>query len=125
MLNWMAPSALWLLALLPAVWAAHLVARTTFNPRQRALQAIVRSLLLGALALALARPILSTSSARLSVVYLVDVSHSVSGHAIENAAARIEELDRAVHPTQSRIVAFGRTATRIDGVAALRRLADI
>jgi len=125
MVNWTAPAALWLLALLPLVWIAHVVARTTFNRRQRTLQALVRSVLLAALALALARPILSTSSARLSIVYLVDVSHSVSGHAIESAAARIEELDRAVRPTQARIVAFGRTAARVDGVAALRRFSDI
>ena len=125
MLNWTAPSALWLLTLLPLVWAAHLVARTTFNPRQRIVQAIVRSLLLGCLAIALARPILSTSSPRLSIVYLVDVSHSVSGHAIENAAARIGELDRGLHPTQSRIVAFGRNPARVADVAALRKLADV
>jgi uncharacterized membrane protein len=125
MVNWIAPSALWLLALVPLVWLAHAVARTTFNPRQRAVQAIVRSLLLASLAVALARPILSTSSPRQSIVYLVDVSHSVSGHAIEGAAARIEELDRSAHPTQSRTVVFGRTAARIEGVAALRRFAEV
>ncbi len=125
MVNWIAPSALWLLLLVPLVWLAHAVARTTFNPRQRAVQAAVRSLLLAALAVALARPILSTNSTRQSIVYVVDVSHSVSGRAIESAASRIEELDRSVHPTQSRTVVFGRTAARIEGVAALRRLAQV
>ena len=125
MVNWTAPSALWLLALVPLVWLAHTVARTTFNPRQRFVQACVRSLLLAALVVALARPILSTTSARESIVYLVDVSHSVSGHAIEAAAERIDELDRAVHPTQSRIVVFGRSAARVANTAALRRLAQI
>ena len=104
MVNWTAPSALWLLLVVPLVWVAHSVARTTFNSRQRIVQAIVRSLLLASIAVALARPILSTSSPRQSIVYLVDVSHSISGHAIENAAARIEELDRTVRATPSRIV---------------------
>jgi len=125
MVNWTAPSALWLLALLPLVWLAHAIARTTFNPRQRTVQAIIRSLLLAALAVALARPILSTSSPRQSIVYLVDVSHSISGHAIESAAGRIEELERTVRPTQSRIVVFGRTAARLDSPAALRRFSVI
>src|SRR5512132_1899217 len=125
MVNWTAPAALWLLLFVPLVWLASLVARTTFNARQRAVQGIVRSLLLVTLALALARPIWSTSSPRQSIVYLVDVSHSVSGRAIDAAAARIEEIDRTVHPTQSRIVVFGRTAARIDNVAALRTFADV
>ena len=125
MVSWTAPSALWLLVLVPLVWLAHSVARTTFNRRQRVVQAVLRSLLLVALAAALARPIVSTSSPRQSIVYLVDVSHSVSGRAIENAAARIDEIDGVVHAEQSRVVVFGRTAATIDGTAALRRLAQV
>jgi hypothetical protein len=61
MVTWTTPLALWLLAAVPLVWLALGVARTTFNPRQRRLQAAIRSLLLVALALALARPVLSRS----------------------------------------------------------------
>jgi uncharacterized membrane protein/uncharacterized protein YegL len=125
MVNWSAPAALWLLVLVPLVWVAHVVARTTFNPRQRIAQAIVRSLLLASLAIALARPILSTSSPRQSVVYLVDVSHSISGRAIAAAAARIEEIDRTIGPTQSRIVVFGRTAARVNDTAELRGFSQV
>jgi len=56
-LAWTAPSALWILAAIPLVWIAQRAGRTTFNPRQRVLQASVRSLLIAALALALARPV--------------------------------------------------------------------
>src|SRR3954447_18248801 len=52
MVTWTAPVALWLLAAVPLVWLAPLVARTTFNRRQRTVQAAIRSLLLAALALA-------------------------------------------------------------------------
>lgn len=118
------PSALWLLLLLPVVWAAPLVARTNFNSRQRWLQAAVRSLLLTAIVCALARPVIATSSSRQSVVYVVDTSHSVASRAIEDAAAKIDELNGRVNPAHFRIVAFGRTATVLEDTNALRRLAQ-
>ena len=124
-LTWTAPAALWLLLAVPLVWLAHLASRTNFNPRQRALQSAVRSLILIALALAVARPIVSRSSSKQSVVYVVDVSHSVSGRSIEAAAARIEELNAAVNPAHFRIVSFGDTAVTVPTTAALRKLAEI
>ena len=113
-----------MLAAVPLVWLAHLVARTSFNPRQRRLQAAARSLLLAALALALARPVLSTSAPRQSIVYVVDVSHSVSSRAIEDAARKIDELNAGLRPIHWRIVAFGASPATLDNTAALRRLAQ-
>jgi hypothetical protein len=109
----------------PLVWIALLVARTTFNVRQQRLQAAIRSLLLVALALALARPVLSTSSPRHSIVYLVDVSHSISSRAIEDAARKIDDLNGRLRPGRWRIVAFGANAAPLDDTSALRRLAQI
>jgi uncharacterized membrane protein len=117
------PSALWLLLVVPLVWLGPLAARTTFNQRQRLLQASVRSLLLAAIALALARPVVATTSSRESLVYLVDVSHSVASRAIEDAARQIDELDAALQPAHSRIVAFGRDAVVLEGSDELRRFA--
>jgi uncharacterized membrane protein len=124
-LIWTVPSALWLLLAVPLVWLAHLVARTNFNPRQRVVQASVRSLLLAALALALARPLISSSSSRQSVVYAVDVSHSVAGHAIEAAARKIDDLNHELKPAHWRILAFGRTAAPVPTTDALRQFARI
>ena len=121
---WTVPSALWLLLAMPLVWIAHRAARTNFNPRQRRLQAAVRSLMLGLLALALARPVISSRSSRESIVYLVDVSHSIGSHAIEEAAQRIDAVEAGVHPAHSRIVVFGATARTIENTAALRQLAQ-
>ena len=123
MLTWTAPAALWLLAAVPLVWLALAVARTNFNRRQRWLQASVRSLMLIALAAALARPMLATSSSRESIVYAVDVSYSVSSTAIESAAKRIDDLNAALRPSHFRIVAFGASAAAMDDTAALRQLA--
>jgi uncharacterized membrane protein len=122
-LTWTAPSALWLLLAIPAVWAAHALARTNFNVRQRRLQAALRALLLAALAAALARPVISSRSSRESIVYAVDVSHSIGTRAIEDAAKRIDEINAAVHPDHFRIVVFGASARTLDTTAALRELA--
>ena len=122
MLNWTAPGALWLLAAVPFIWLAPLVARTTFNSRQRVLQGAARSLLLGALALAIARPVLSTNAPRQSIVYAVDVSHSIATHSIEDAARIIDEYNATVHPSSSRIIVFGSNTATLPDTAALRRL---
>jgi uncharacterized membrane protein/uncharacterized protein YegL len=121
--SWTGPAALWLLLAVPLVWAALRVSRTNFNPRQRLIQAGVRSLLLAALALALARPVVSTGSARLSVVYLVDVSHSVASKSIADAADRIDALNAELRPDYSRVLAFGANVAVLDGTPALRDLA--
>jgi uncharacterized membrane protein len=124
-LTWTSPAALWLLVAVPLVWLAHMVARTNFNPRQRALQTAARSLLLIALLLSLARPVISSSSSQQSVVYAVDVSHSVASHAIEAAARQIDDLNGALRPAHSRIVAFGKTVAPVPDTSALRQLAKV
>ena len=122
--TWTVPAALWLLLAVPIVWLARRSGRTNFNRRQQMVQAAVRSLLLVALAAALARPVISLGSSRLSVVYVVDTSHSVSSRAVTDAAARIEALNRDVAPAHSRIVVFGADVEVLDSVAALRTLAE-
>jgi len=124
-LTWGSPPFLWFLAVLPLVWLAYLAARTNFNSRQRLLQTAVRSLLLVAVAMALARPVLATRSSRQSIVYLVDVSHSVSTQAVHGAAAKIDELNAALRPAHSRIAAFGRTVRTVASTADLRVLAAV
>jgi uncharacterized membrane protein len=123
--TWTAPSALWLLLAVPLVWLAVFVARNNFTPPQRWLQASARSLLLGVLAIALARPVVGTETDRQFIVYAVDVSYSVSSAAIEAAAARIDDIDRTVRPSHSRIVAFGSTVAALPDTAALRQLASM
>ena len=85
----------------------------------------MRSLLLAALALGLARPVISSSSSRQSIVYAVDVSHSMAGHAVEAAARKIDELNAALRPSHSRIVVFGETVETVADTGALRQLAKV
>jgi uncharacterized membrane protein len=121
-ISWTTPSALWLLSLIPLVWVALRFSRTNFNPRQRVVQAIVRSLLLALVVLALARPVMSAGSSKLSVVYLVDVSTSIAPAEIAQAADKIDALNTNLQPAYSRIVVFGANAGVIDGTPALRTL---
>ncbi len=123
-MTWTMPSALWLLALVPLVWVASRFSRTNFNKRQHLVQQIVRSLVLTALALALARPILEVGSSNLSVVYLVDTSYSVSSQGVGEAATRIAALNEELRPNHSRIVAFAGSARVVESDAALRALVD-
>lgn len=122
MLSLTTPSALWLLAAIPLAWLALRYARTNFNARQRTLQTVARSLLLALLVLALARPVISSGSSKVSIVYLVDVSESVAPAAIAAAADTIDELNAAVRPSHSRIVAFGMDSATLAGTAELRSL---
>lgn len=121
---WTVPSALWLLALVPLVWVASKFSRTNFSKRQHLLQQLVRALVLSALAVALARPVMEIGSSNLSVVYLVDTSFSVSSQAVADAAARITALNGALDPDHSRIVAFARSAQVVVDEAALRQVVE-
>src|SRR5262245_14462022 len=122
-LSFAAPDALWWLAAVPLIWLALRFSRTNFNARQRALQAAVRSLLVILLATALARPVISLTASREAIVYVVDVSHSVSSAALETAAARIDLLNATLQPDHSRILAFASRVTALSDTSALRQLA--
>ncbi len=87
------------------------------------MQAGLRSLLLAALVLALARPVISTGSSRLSVVFLVDTSHSIATKSVNDAAARIDAITNELRPDHSSIVAFGADAAVVATTAELRALA--
>ncbi|MEX2271633.1 MAG: VWA domain-containing protein [Vicinamibacterales bacterium] len=113
---------LWLLiiiVLLPYVWWGMTRTRTNFNARQRRVQAVVRSLVLVLLALALAQPIAHRRTGRVSIVYLVDASHSVSASALASAAERIAATNAALQPDHFRILAFAGAVVPVADAAAL------
>ncbi|HEX6322419.1 MAG TPA: VWA domain-containing protein [Vicinamibacterales bacterium] len=112
----------WLLALvvlLPYVWWGMTQARTNFNARQKRAQAGARALVLVLLVLALAQPVAHRSTDRLSIVYLVDASHSVSAASLASAAERIAALNAELEPEHSRILAFAGAVVPVADGAAL------
>ena len=114
-----APRVLWLLGLLPVLWLAGHVG---VGRQWRAWYSAARVVLIICLLGALAQPVLSLPASRTAIVYLVDVSHSVSARALESAAQAIDAMNAGVRPETSRILAFGGRTTTLADTAALRRL---
>ena len=113
---------LWLLAiaiLLPFVWWGMTRTRTNFNVRQRRVQSVVRAVVLTLLALALAQPIMHRSTDRLSIVYLVDASHSISAASFGSAAEKIAALNADLRPDHFRVLAFAGAVVPIPNLETL------
>ena len=120
-------NAWWLVLLLvipPFVWWAMSRTRTNFNIRQQKLQAGIRALVLILLALALAQPIVHRGTDRLSIVYLVDASHSVSASGLASAAERISALNAELTPEHHAILAFAGAVVSLQDIEALVTIED-
>lgn len=119
-------SAAWLWLLLGVVpfvvWAARRTL-TNFEPRQRVLQGAARGGVLTLVVLALAQPVWNGAERRVSVVYLVDVSASVSAAAVERAATWIGDAHRIRTPDHWTVLAFGADTAEVQNVNALSALA--
>lgn len=88
---------------------------------QRLLSWLLRTALVAAIAVALTRPVTETSSTEQSVVFLVDVSNSVTDAALEAARASVlETLRAAPAPTEAHLITF---AARPRVAPALRDVA--
>jgi Ca-activated chloride channel family protein len=113
-------AALWpllLLAALPVIWLQR--RRAGNSPDRRTAAAALRSLALLAVAVALMRPVMHWPSEQISVVYLIDISRSVSTRFVQDALQWAEELDRRHRPAQSRVLAFADGTRAFDSLAQL------
>ncbi|MEO0322384.1 MAG: VWA domain-containing protein [Myxococcota bacterium] len=110
----LAPRGLVALAVVPLlVWTATRSLADLPGP-QRVLGLLVRSLLIACLALALARLARTTDATRVSTVYLVDVSESLTDEALEAAQARLAEAWAARDEDDDlQLVTFARDARRV------------
>jgi Ca-activated chloride channel homolog len=114
---------LWLLAALPLVWLLAWHNRTGTARTRVTVAAMLRSLALAAIVAALLRPALHLASDRVSVVYALDVSSSVSPRFVEDALEWMAQIDARYRPAQSRFVLFAGHARPLDSVAQARALA--
>ncbi len=89
------PSWLYLLALVPYFFVVRAWALTDVSATQQYLSAAWRSVIVGALAVALARPVHTTEDNKVATVVLVDVSASVSDAQLDAARAYVEQLRKA------------------------------
>ncbi|MEK6609250.1 MAG: VWA domain-containing protein, partial [Myxococcota bacterium] len=106
----LAPRFLALLALLPLVWLARSFTLADLAPAQTALSAACRSLLILSIVLALARPAATSTGARVSAVFLVDVSDSVADDQVEAARRFVDAARAAAHAQggEAHLVTFAR-----------------
>ncbi|MBK6810725.1 MAG: VWA domain-containing protein [Sandaracinaceae bacterium] len=120
--EFLASRALVLLGVLPLLgWVATL-SLADLPPLQKWLGVLLRAVLMAALVLGLARLSRTTDSARISTVFLVDVSDSVTDEAIAEARGKVQAaLDaRGEHDVQlitfarhARVVPLAREATEL------------
>jgi hypothetical protein len=117
-------TALWPLGLLAGLLVIWLPLRSwPAAPLRRRATAALRSLALVAVVLALTRPAMHKLSDDISVVYLIDVSRSVSASFVQQALQWAEALDARHRPAQSRVLAFADRAHEFDSFAQLAALA--
>src|SRR5258706_2526404 len=97
---------LWLLTLLPVLWFAALRHRTRLSRWRMTLAVVLRSLALTALVVALTEPLLPRTITDISVVYAVDVSHSVGPAFVQGALDWMRQANKKGAPAQARYVVF-------------------
>lgn len=104
---------LYLLAVLPLLWWTASWSLTDMPAIQRYVGAMVRSLVVGCVALALSQPSVQQDSTRVSAVFLVDVSDSVPDAALVRATQRIEQARAERGDNDVQLITFARQARAV------------
>ena len=115
----------WPLALLAVIPILVWVKRQTavdLSPKHLRLSLLVRSLIIMLLAVALMQPTLLRSSARVAIVYLLDVSKSVSPAAVKDALEWIRKTNASGNAATSRFLAFAANSLAFDSPEALAKV---
>ncbi|MBW2731122.1 MAG: VWA domain-containing protein [Deltaproteobacteria bacterium] len=102
----LAPRWLGLLLVIPALLFIRSFSLVDMSRTQQALSAMVRSLLIVVVALALARPTILSEEGLTSTVFVVDVSKSVDDAAIEKAHAVVNDAWKQRGKNDVRIITF-------------------
>lgn len=114
---------LWLLSALPVLWWMTWRNRRAHDRRRLGAACVLRSAALTLAVFALMRPATLKPVEDVSVVYALDVSHSVRAQDIEASLRWIDATNAAQRTAQSRIVAFADRARLVESTTAVRDLA--
>ncbi len=106
----LAPAFLAVVGVAPLLWWGLSLSLADLPRAQRWLGALARTLLIAALALALARVARTTDATRISTIFLVDVSDSVTDASIDQARAAVQEAWSAKEDNDVQLVTFARDA---------------
>lgn len=110
------------LLLIPLLWWLRRNSAVDLSARHLRLSTWLRSAIVLLLGLALMQPVLYIASGRVSVVYLLDLSHSIAPDAIRQAIDWIGTQQQAANPDHSGFVAFGANAMSFDTLDALKKV---
>ncbi len=116
------PWFLLLLLLVPLVAWLSVRTHARLSLRHLAAGTLLRCFAVALLVLALARPQWHRGGDDVSVVYALDVSHSIAPQYLESALRWIGETDRVGRPAQARYLAFADHALGVQDAEALARV---
>ncbi|HEX4996579.1 MAG TPA: VWA domain-containing protein [Terriglobia bacterium] len=109
-----------LLLAIPFVWWVRRSTRIDLSARQVSISTGIRSAIVCLMVLALTQPTLRRAESHVSVVYALDVSHSVAPSAVEEAIEWIRQTNASAHPSHSAYVAFAANARTFSSLEDLR-----
>ncbi len=89
----LSPAWLYLIACIPTLYLLTKVSLTDLNVKQNWLQGTIRSLVIAGIAVALARPVQTTTDTKLATVVLIDVSASISDKQLADARSYLDEIN--------------------------------
>src|SRR5215510_7219854 len=111
-----------LLLVIPYLWWVQRRTLTDLSLKHLQLAGMVRSAIVALIALALMQPVIYRSGSWISVVYLIDVSQSVSPPAIQSAIQWVQQTNDAGHPDHARFVPFGANAAVFEKVEQIKQV---
>ena len=111
-----------LLLIVPYLWWVQRKTLTDLSPKHLQLSGAVRSTIVALIALALMQPVLYRSGSWLSVVYLLDVSQSVSPAGIQSAIQWIQQTNTSGQPDHARFVPFAANSTVFETLDQLKQV---
>jgi Ca-activated chloride channel homolog len=112
-----------LLLVIPYLWWVQRRTLTDLSPKHLQVSGIVRSAIVALIAFALMQPVIYRAGAWISIVYLLDVSESVSPPAIQSAIQWIQQTNDAGRPDHARYIPFAANAAvfeKLDDLKAVQ-----
>jgi Ca-activated chloride channel homolog len=111
-----------LLLVIPYLWWVQRRTLTDLSPKHLRLAGTFRSAIVALIALALMQPVIYRSGSWISVVYLLDVSQSVSPPAIQSAMQWVQQTNDAGRPDHARFIPFGANAAVFEKVEQIKQV---
>jgi uncharacterized membrane protein len=109
-----------LLLIVPYLWWVQRRTLTDLSPKHLQLSGLVRSAIIALVVLALMQPVIYRAGSWISVVYLLDVSQSVSPSAVQSNMQWIQQTNDAGGPEHARFIPFASNATVFESLDQLK-----